>query len=58
VFGPLKEALKRRRFTGNDGVRETVEEWFRTQPKIYFADGIHHLVDQWDTYFNQQGDYV
>jgi len=31
---------------------------FRTQPKTYFADGIHRLVDQWDTCFNQQGDYV
>jgi len=26
VFGPLKEALKGRRFTDNDEVRETVEE--------------------------------
>ena len=32
--------------------------WFRTQPKTLFADGIHRLVDQWDTCFNQQGDYV
>ena len=32
--------------------------WFRTQPKTFFADGIHRLVDQWDTFFNQQGDYV
>jgi len=58
VFGPLKKALKGHRFTDNDEVRETVEEWFRTQPKTFFADGIHHLVDQGDTCFNQQGDYV
>jgi phage terminase large subunit-like protein len=32
--------------------------WFGTQPKTFFADGIHRLVDQWDTCFNQQGDYV
>ena len=32
--------------------------WFRTQPKTFFADGIHRLVDQWDTCFNQEGDYV
>ena len=58
VFGPLKEALKGRRFTDNDKVQETVEEWFRTQPKTSFADGIHRLMDQWDTCFNQQGVYV
>jgi len=58
VFGPLKKALKGRRFTDNDEVRETVEEWFCTQPKTFFTDGIHRLVDQWDTCFNQQGDYV
>ena len=52
-----KKALKGRRFTDNDEVRETVEEWFRTQPKTFFADGFHRLVDQWDTCFNQQGDY-
>ena len=58
VFGPLKKALKGHRFTDNNEVRETVEEWFRTPPKTFFADGIHRLVDQWDTCFNQQGDYV
>ena len=56
--GTKKKTLKGRRFTDNDEVRETVEEWFRTQPKTFFADGIHRLVDQWDTCFNQQGDYV
>jgi len=30
--------------------------WFCTQTKTFFADGIHRLVDQWDTYFNQQED--
>jgi len=58
VFGPLKKALKGRRFTDKDEVQETIEEWFRTQPKTFFADGIHRLVDQWDTCFNQQGDYM
>ena len=42
----------------NDEVWETFEEWFRTQPKTFFADGIHRIVDQWDNCFKQQGDYV
>jgi hypothetical protein len=58
VFGPLKKALKGRQFTDNDEVRETVKEWFRTQPKTFFPDGIHRFVDQCDTCFTQQGDYV
>jgi len=52
VFGPLKKAWKGHRFTDNDEVRETVEEWFFSQSKTFFADGIHRLVDQWDTCFN------
>ena len=38
--------------------RVSTAEWFRTQPKTFFADGIHRLVEQWDTCFIQQGDYV
>jgi hypothetical protein len=37
---------------------ETVEEYFRTQPKTFFGDFIHRLVDQWNACFNQQGEYV
>ena len=33
-------------------------QWVPTQPKTFFADGIHRLVDQWETCFNQQGNYV
>jgi len=31
-FHATKKAVKERRFTDNDDVRDTVEEWFRTQP--------------------------
>jgi len=43
---------------GRVSTADMPRQWFRTQAKTFFADGIHRLVDQWDTCFNQQGDYV
>ena len=39
-------------------VQRTCRDEVRMKPRTFFADGIHRLVDQWDTCFNQQGDYV
>ena len=58
VFGPLKKSLKGRRLASNEEVKDTVEEWFRTQLHSFFTDGIHRLVQEWDNYLNQYGDYV
>jgi len=46
-------------FVMDVGVQRTCHDQVKhKQPKTFFADGIHRLVDQWDTCFNQQGDYV
>ena len=57
-FGPLKKSLKGRSFASNEEVKDTVEEWFHTQPRSFFTDGIHRLVQQWDNCLNRYGDYV
>jgi hypothetical protein len=37
LFGPLKEALRRRRFScDDDDVKAAVHQWLRAQPKIFF----------------------
>ena len=36
LFGPLKGALKGRRFTSDEGVKEAVHEWLAAQPKTFF----------------------
>lgn len=44
-FGPLKEALKGRRFTCDADVKSAVHQWLRAQPKTFFADGIKSWYD-------------
>ena len=36
-FGPLKDALRVRRFTSDEGVKEAVHEWLAAQPKTFFG---------------------
>jgi hypothetical protein len=36
MFGPTKEALRGRRFSPDEEVIGTVQNWLKTEPKIYF----------------------
>ena len=58
LFGPLKEALRGRRFTTDQELKEAVHAWLAAQPKIFFSEGIKKLVQQWKKYIEKQGDYV
>jgi len=40
LSGPLKNALRGRRFSCDDVVKAAVHQWLHTQPKTFFADGI------------------
>jgi hypothetical protein len=42
MFGPMKEALRGRRFSSDEEVIGTVQNWLKTRPKknIFFSDGI------------------
>jgi len=57
LFGPLKNALRGRRFSTDNEVRETVHKWLRDQPKT-FLEGIRKLVDCWTKCIEKEGDYV
>jgi len=57
LFGPLKNALRGRRFSTEKEVREAVHKWLRDQP-ITFLEGIHNLVDRWTKCIEKEGDYV
>ena len=43
-FGPLKEALRGRRFDSDEEVKEAVHSWPREQTKSFFSAGIQKLV--------------
>jgi len=36
LFGPLKNALRGRRFADDDEVKEAVHDWLRNQPQNFF----------------------
>ena len=47
LFGPLKDALRGRRFTSDEGVKEAVDEWLAAEPKtFFFSEDIQKLLEQ------------
>jgi len=58
LFGPLKNALRGRRFSTDKEVQEAVHKWLRDQPKTFFLEGIHKLVDRWTKCIEKKGDCV
>ena len=58
LFGTFKEALRNRRFTSNQELKEAVLAWLAAQPKTFFSEGIKKLVQQWKKCIETQGDYV
>jgi hypothetical protein len=36
MFGPMKEALRGRRFSSDEEVIGAVQNWLKTQPKNFF----------------------
>jgi hypothetical protein len=53
----MKEALRGRGFSSDEEVIGAVQNWLKTQPKI-FSDGIKKLVKHWDRCVEVEGDYV
>ena len=45
IFSPLKEALRGRRFTSNEEVKEAVHTWLREQPK---ASSLQEYRNLWN----------
>ena len=58
LFGPLKDALRGRRFPSDEGVKEAVHEWLAAQPKTFFSEGIQKLLERWNKRIAKHGDYV
>ena len=58
LFVPLKEALRGRRFTSDEEVKEAVHEWLAAQPKTFFSEGIQKLLELWNKCIAMHGDYI
>jgi hypothetical protein len=48
MFGPMKEALRGRRFSSDEEVTGAVQNWLKTQPKNFFSDGIKKVMKVWN----------
>jgi hypothetical protein len=48
MFGPMKEALRGRRFSSDEEVINAVQNWLKTQAKTLFSDGIKRAVRRWN----------
>ena len=58
LFGPLKDALRGRRFAADDEVKEAVHDWLHSQPQTFFSNGIKKLTDRWAKCIEEKGDYI
>ena len=58
LFGPLKNALRGRRFAADDEVKVAVHDWLRSQPQTFFSNGIKKLTDRWAKCIEKKGDYT
>jgi hypothetical protein len=46
MFGPMKEALRGRRFSSDEEIIGAVQNWLKTQPKNFFPDGIKKTCER------------
>ncbi|CAK9827626.1 Mariner Mos1 transposase [Anthophora retusa] len=58
MFGPLKVALRGKKFGSNEEVKIQVQMWLRQQPKEFYTRGIRKLEERWDECVSVGGDYV
>jgi hypothetical protein len=59
MFGPMKEALRGRRFSSDEEVIGAVQNWLKTkQNKIFLSDRIKKLMKRWNRCVEVEGDYV
>jgi hypothetical protein len=58
LFGPLKQALRGRRFTTDQQLDVTVHAWLVCQPKTFYSEVINQIVRWWTKCIVKQEDCV
>jgi hypothetical protein len=53
IFGPMKEALRGRRFSSDEEVIGAVQNWLKMKQRNFFSDGMKtknkkKIVKRWD----------
>jgi hypothetical protein len=55
LFGPLKEALRGRRFTSDKELKEAVHGWLAARPKTFFSEGIRSFCNDGSNALKSKG---
>jgi hypothetical protein len=58
LFGPLKHALRGKKFKDDEAVIHAAKTWLRDQDNILYKKGIHALVSRWRKAVLVDGDHV
>jgi histone-lysine N-methyltransferase SETMAR len=58
LFGPLKDHLRSHHYETDDAVQEAVQTWFRGAGTDFYRRGIFKILQRWQKYINQDGDFV
>ncbi|PSN57119.1 Mariner Mos1 transposase, partial [Blattella germanica] len=60
LFGPLKEAIRGKRYDNDEQVLGDVRTWLRERerPLEWYRAGIHALTKRWRKAIDLNGDYV
>jgi hypothetical protein len=58
LFGPLKGAIRGKRFEDDEEVIAEVKRWLPQRPAEWYREGIHALASRWRKAKHSEGDYV
>jgi histone-lysine N-methyltransferase SETMAR len=58
LFGPLKDAIRGKRFEDDEEVITEVKRWLRQRPAVWYREGAHALAYRWRKAKDLEGDYV
>ena len=58
LIGPLNKALRGRRFTSDQELKEAVHGWLAARPKTFFSEGIKKLVQRRKQCIEKQDDFI
>ena len=53
LSGPMKKMLSGQKFASDMQVQWAVHQWLAQQPTLFFALGIHKVVERWDKCSNK-----
>jgi histone-lysine N-methyltransferase SETMAR len=58
LFGPMKNALRGKRYANLAGLASAVSQWVKVTPADWFAEGIRKMPERWEKCVRLAGGYI